>query len=127
MNKATKQWLHIAEYDLETAKAMLKTGRYLYVAFMCHQSLEKLLKGIISNKKEEMPPYTHNLVLLANLSGILFRIGHVDFLAILNPYNIEARYPKTKQALSKLCTKRAAASILKRTEKLFIWLKQKLN
>lgn len=127
MNKSTKQWIQIAEYDLETAKAMLKTGRYLYVAFMCHQSLEKLLKGIISNKKGEMPPYTHNLLLLANLSGIQFNNSQLDFFAILNPYNIEARYPKTKQALSRLCTKRTAISILKRTKELFIWLKQKLN
>lgn len=127
MNKVTKQWLQIAEYDLETARAMLKTGRYLYVAYMCHQSLEKLLKGIISSKKEEMPPYTHNLVLLANLSDIRFNNNQINFLAILNPYNIEARYPKTKQALSKLCTKITATDILKRTEELYIWLKQKLN
>ncbi len=28
-------WLDIAEYDLETAKANYKSGRYLYVVFMC--------------------------------------------------------------------------------------------
>ncbi len=26
----------LAEYDAETAAAMLRTGRYLYVGFMCH-------------------------------------------------------------------------------------------
>lgn len=127
MSKISKLWLKIAEYDLETAKSMLQTGRYLYVAFMCHQSLEKLLKALISNKNKEMPPYTHNLVLLANLSGIEFPIHQINFLAILNPYNIEARYPKTKQDLSKLCTKRTASNIMKRTEGLFIWLRQKLS
>ena len=25
-----------AEYDLNTAEHMLKTGRYIYVIFMCH-------------------------------------------------------------------------------------------
>ncbi len=35
MNKATQDWIQIAEYDLETAKAMLKSKRYLYVVFMC--------------------------------------------------------------------------------------------
>lgn len=29
-------WLEMADYDLETARAMLSTRRYLYVAFMCH-------------------------------------------------------------------------------------------
>ena len=29
-------WIDIADYDLKTAEAMLETGRYLYVGFMCH-------------------------------------------------------------------------------------------
>ncbi|MDR1700902.1 MAG: HEPN domain-containing protein [Lachnoclostridium sp.] len=40
-------WKDIAEYDLETAEAMFRTGRWLYVVFMCQQSIEKLCKGII--------------------------------------------------------------------------------
>lgn len=127
MKNSAKQWLQIAEYDLETAKAMLQTGRYLYVAFMCHQSLEKLLKAIISNKKSETPPYTHNLVLLANLTKIKLQNNKINFLATLNPYNIEARYPKTKQNIGKLCNKTTASKILKQTKGLFIWLKQKLS
>ena len=46
-------WLELAEYDLETAKEMLKTGILLYVRFMCHQTIEKALKGYyiyITNK-----------------------------------------------------------------------------
>ncbi len=39
-------WLDAAEYDLQTAKAMLETKRYLYVGFMCHQTIEKALKGV---------------------------------------------------------------------------------
>lgn len=34
-------WLDIAKYDLETAEAMFDSGRYLYVVFMCQQSIEK--------------------------------------------------------------------------------------
>lgn len=40
-----KYWLKLAEYDLDTAKVMLNGGRYLYVGFMCHQVIEKMLKG----------------------------------------------------------------------------------
>lgn len=29
-------WVDLAEYDLETAKALLESKRYLYVGFMCH-------------------------------------------------------------------------------------------
>ena len=38
-----RYWLDIADYDLDTAEAMHQTGRWLYVAFMCHQVIEKTL------------------------------------------------------------------------------------
>ena len=38
-------WVEMSDYDVETADAMLATGRYLYVGFMCHQTIEKILKG----------------------------------------------------------------------------------
>jgi HEPN domain-containing protein len=39
-------WLDIANYDLETASAMLAGSRWLYVVFMCQQAIEKLVKGL---------------------------------------------------------------------------------
>ena len=42
MDKVVAHWVERAEYDLETAKAMLDTARYLYVAYMCQQAVEKL-------------------------------------------------------------------------------------
>ena len=39
-------WLDIAQYDLETADSMCKSGRWLYVVFACEQSIEKLVKGL---------------------------------------------------------------------------------
>jgi len=41
MNDKAKYWIDIADYDIETAKAMLVSKRYLYVGFMCHQAIEK--------------------------------------------------------------------------------------
>lgn len=37
MDEKVAYWLDLAEYDLETAMAMLETKRFLYVGFMCHQ------------------------------------------------------------------------------------------
>jgi len=45
MDEKIRYWLDISEYDLATAGAMLKTERYLYVGFMCHQAIEKILKA----------------------------------------------------------------------------------
>ncbi len=35
MDELSKKWVERSEYDMETAKAMLKAKRYLYVGFMC--------------------------------------------------------------------------------------------
>lgn len=46
MDGKVTYWIEMSDYDLETADAMLLTGRYLYVGFMCHQTIEKILKAI---------------------------------------------------------------------------------
>ena len=40
MDSKVTYWTEMSDYDLETAEAMLTTGHYLYVAFMCHQTIE---------------------------------------------------------------------------------------
>ena len=35
MDTIVEHWIERSQYDLDTAKAMLDTGRYLYVAYMC--------------------------------------------------------------------------------------------
>jgi HEPN domain-containing protein len=42
-----RYWLEMAEYDLETARVMLKGQRFLYVGFMCHQVIGKSLMASI--------------------------------------------------------------------------------
>jgi HEPN domain-containing protein len=39
-------WLETAQYDLDTAKAMFESGRWLYAVFMCQQAVEKLSKAL---------------------------------------------------------------------------------
>ena len=63
-------WLDIADYDLDTAEAMYQTGRWLYVAFMCHQCIEKTLKAYWCATQPNDPPYTHNHMRLSEGSGL---------------------------------------------------------
>ncbi len=34
MRKDTKNWIALTDYDINTARHMLATGRYLYVIFL---------------------------------------------------------------------------------------------
>ena len=55
MNDKVTYWIEISDYDLETAQAMFATKRYLYVGFMCHQVIEKMLKAYWSSVLEQPP------------------------------------------------------------------------
>jgi len=72
LNENTEYWLDLAEYDFDTARAMLAAGKFLYVGFMCHQTIEKTLKAVISSNLEEgdMPQKIHDLVKFAVRSNL---------------------------------------------------------
>lgn len=114
---------------METAKVMLKSKRYLYVGFMCNQVIEKILKAYYVKQIGEQPPYTHKLIRLAEESNIykLMSEEQKDFLDIISPLNIEARYPTQKQELFKALNKEKCKIIVKETEKILLWIKKKLE
>ena len=121
-------WFESAEYDLKTAEAMLETKRYLYVGFMCHQTIEKALKGIfVSRHPEEELPYIHKLVRLSNMCGLTEELNEeqISLLDTLNPLNIEARYPIHKSMLLQSLTPERCKKLIKETEALLSWLKTK--
>lgn len=94
MRKDTENFIASAEYDINTAEHMLKTGRYIYVIFMCHLSIEKMLKALSSEVTGKTPPRTHNLIYLTKLSGINFSENHFEFVAKLNNASVVTRYPE---------------------------------
>ena len=128
MSEQATYWIEIADYDLETAKAMLTSKRYLYVGFMCHQAIEKSIKAYYSSTKEDIPPYSHNLKSLAEKCELLplFSDEQLDFIEELLPMNIEARYPTHKEKMFKLLSQQKCVEIIKQTESLCQWIKQQL-
>lgn len=128
MNEKIKYWLSMASYDYDTAKVMLKGRRYLYVGFMCHQVLEKSLKALYVAKKNANPPYTHNLSYLAKESNVYYELDEKqkDFLDIVDPLNIEARYPSYKEKIFKTLNLDVCNKIFKQTGDFFLWIKKKL-
>lgn len=121
-------WLESAEYDLQTARAMLETKRYLYVGFMCHQTVEKALKAVLVAKKpDEELPYIHKLMRLANLSSVSEEMSEeqLRLLDVLSPLNVEARYPLHKSMLLQSLTQERCKELISETEALYQWLKTK--
>lgn len=124
-----KYWLDIADYDFETAEAMYSTRRWLYVAFMCHQAIEKTLKAYWCGTRDDDPPYTHNHMRLATGCGIYEKMSEEqkDFLDTITNFNIEARYPEDKESLSRRLTIQSCHLIIDDTKQLLQWMKDELS
>ena len=116
--KLPTEWLKQAEYDMDTAKAMLKTGRYIYAVFMCHLAIEKVIKGTYSKIIKKDPPRTHDLVYLSELITLDLTENLTGFLDSLNDVSIPTRYPDELEKLVQQYSKERTKKILKQTEEL---------
>lgn len=128
MDEKVKYWLELSDYDFETAEAMLSSRRYLYVGFMCHQSIEKILKAYFTNIKKETAPFTHSLSNLAGKGDLLDILSdeQKETIDFLEPLNIETRYPTYKERLMKSLTKEKCEVLITKTNELRTWIRQKL-
>ncbi|ESP63085.1 hypothetical protein SMITH_175 [Smithella sp. ME-1] len=129
MNKSRKieYWLDIAQYDMDTARAMHENGRYLYAVFMCQQATEKILKANYIQKFDNEAPMTHNIIYLANILDMKLSPEQNETVSTLTAYYIEGRYPSYKKKLSILVDSNKSYTLLKQTEVLFQWLKSLLQ
>lgn len=128
MDKRVKYWIELSDYDLETAEAMLSSKRYLYVGFMCHQTIEKAFKAYFTLLKSDVAPYSHSLSYIAKKGDFyeLFTDDQKDFIDQIEPLNIEARYPSHKERLMKSLTEIKCDDIISKTKEIQKWIKEKL-
>jgi HEPN domain-containing protein len=126
-NDKVKYWVDLAKEDFDVAKSLHSSGKLFYCGFFCHITVEKFLKAKIETRGSS-PPKIHNLTRLAELGGIydIMSSEQTDLLDLLNPLQIEARYPTYKQQLQELLTKDYCEDLLKRTEGLMAWIEKQL-
>ncbi len=108
---------------------MLKSKRFLYVGFMCNQAVEKIFKAYYVKTKKEQPPYTHKLIRLAEESNLYKTMSEEqkDFIFMVTPLNVEARYPTQKKDIFESLNKGKCKEIIIKTEEMIKWIKQKLE
>jgi HEPN domain-containing protein len=102
---------------------MLKTGRYIYVIFMCHLAIEKLLKAVVAQSQETHPPYTHDLNDLIERVQLEIPSQHRAIVATLSEASVPARYPEDLAALVKYYPKPIAQKYFEQSKAFLKWLK----
>jgi HEPN domain-containing protein len=123
MDDISEQWTERARYDLDTADAMFKAGRYLYVLFCCQQAVEKALKAVIVTRTGQLPPRIHKLVRLSELAGVMIDDKQTQFLRELAAYYIPTRYPEEVADLASEVKREQAQHVLTQSKEFTQWLR----
>ncbi len=124
--RKSEYWFELATDDLDVAKTMLTSGKYLYVGFFCHLLVEKGLKAYFWCAVGKEPPYTHNLQYIAEKAGLTADMDteQLDLLDRLMPMQIAGRYPTDKFKLLKSLDEQICLNLINDSERFLDWLKQ---
>lgn len=126
MEKRTEEWLRQADYDIDTAEYMHQGGRYLHAVFMCHLAVEKALKGLYFERRNQFPPKSHSLVYLLNEVGVNLPENLGRFVVRLSEASIPTRYPENLSHVQKEFTERIVKDILARGKEVILWIRAQL-
>jgi HEPN domain-containing protein len=96
-------WLNSSQDSWATAVFNLQGNQKLATLFFFHLTIEKMLKACwVKANISNTPPFTHDLQKLFTECELDDMMAFYDYLAIVNSWNIEARYPDYKNTLFKL-------------------------
>ena len=128
ISESVRKWLQRVDYDMDTAEAMLRTGRYIYAVFMCQQALEKCFKALIAYLGGDVLPI-HNLRRLAEFSKVKDQLDKEQMIKLdfLSQYYITARYKEDIAELSRGITEEFSRNIIYFSKELIRWLTQRMT
>ena len=131
-------WRVLSDYDIETVECLISGKRWTYVTFVCHQAVERLLKGMHIYHLKKETPKSHNLSYLFNevskntdFSELLSRkengeeeqFEHEDFLIDLMYYYM-TDYPFSyKKTMDCFVDEETAMKVYEKTLEILTWLK----
>jgi HEPN domain-containing protein len=120
-------WLESSERDFLTMKNMYEKKDYHWVLFVGHLVIEKLLKAYYVKKNNKPAPLIHNLLKLAQDSGIEPEEDKKLFFVTVTAFNLNARYDDYKADFYKKCTKRFTDEWMVKIEENRQWIKKLLE
>ena len=119
-------WFEYAQNDLDTAEAMFKSGRWMYVYITCQQALEKLVKGLYLFYVDDNIPRLHNInAILSKFSERLpqqMKDEHLDLFRQLSDFYKDSRYTEYMHRINDTVNEAAAKSILDKSMEAYKWL-----
>lgn len=125
-NEIIKYWIKSSDNDYKTMEYLFKGGNYPWSLFVGHILVEKLLKAYYVKHIDTNTPYIHDLLRIADKSGLGLSEEQKNFLDTLTSFNIKARYDDYKLRFYKICTKRFAYEYITKIKEFRVWIKKLL-
>ena len=117
-------WTKSADRDFKTMNNLFEKKDYNWSLFIGHLVIEKLLKAYYVKKNDDLPPFVHNLVRLAEKAELQLDEDQKDMLVTVTTFNIRARYDDYKLEFYKTCTKKFTESWIKKIKGFRKWIKK---
>ena len=114
-------WLKTSEHDYDTMLYLFRDKRYSDCLFFGHIILEKILKAFVVLKTRESAPMTHDLVSLAQKSGLNMSKDEEKLLNEINKFNIRVRYPDYLLQFYRICDREYTEEYLDKIQ--ILWKK----
>jgi HEPN domain-containing protein len=121
--KQVEYWRNGSNEDFEVAGELLEKGRFRHALFLAHLALEKMLKAHVTRATSDIPPRIHNLVNLAERTGLGFTAEAMSLLRGFNAYQLEGRYPDEAQIV---ISRETAKKDMTFAKEMLGWLKAQL-
>jgi HEPN domain-containing protein len=119
-----RYWREGSNDDLEAAVALLASGKTRQAGFFVHLAIEKMLKACVVSATKDLPPRSHDLLLLVERSKMVLNESQRDFLGRVQIYCLEGRYPTE---LPPPPDKETVIDDLARAKEVIQWLTNRLN
>src|SRR5437870_261023 len=119
-----RYWRDSSADDLDAARALLAAAKLRQAGFFVHLAVEKAIKACVVAAIRDVPPRSHDLLFLADKSAIAISQAQRDFLARMQIYCLEGRYPAE---LPPPPSPAALGDDLNQASELIQWLTARLN
>jgi HEPN domain-containing protein len=136
-NEKYGYWIMLSNYDLDTTDCLVAGERWVYVAYLCQQALERQLKGMYVYYCDAEAPKTHNVSFLlsrvtaaprfkaeADQARFALRRDECEDLMADAMFYYMSDYPFSyKNITSRFVDEQVAAELLAKTRDFIAWLR----
>jgi HEPN domain-containing protein len=122
-----RYWVESSDMDFAAMDSLFANGHYVWTLFVGHLVIEKLLKALYVKRVDAQVPRSHNLLAIAEKTGIDLSTEQKLLMDEITGFNIRARYPDVKQRFYKKATRAFAEDRLRRIQELRVWLMEKIK